>query len=133
MKKGNKFNAKRTSYEGIAFDSEAELQRYQQLKSMQHKGEIQNLRVHGHPDCKFLLVPKQKRDGRAIRELSYIPDFVYIENDTVIYEDVKGMITPEFKIKVKLVYYMFPKAILRFVVKRQNKKQGIYFKEITPV
>ncbi len=111
----SKYKARKTCIDGIWFDSKKESQRYVYLRDAQKRGDIRNLRMQ----VKYTLIPAQyetdrigrmagKIRGRLLeREVSYIADFVYIdENGVEVVEDVKGMRTPSYKIKRKLMLYM---------------------------
>jgi hypothetical protein len=94
----NKFNAAGEHIDGIWFASEAEGERYRQLKAMQEAGRIANLK------CQVLF--PLTVNNRVI--CGYRCDFTYDEMNErgelirPVIEDVKGMETPEFKIKAKL-------------------------------
>lgn len=99
----NKFGAKKTEFMGIVFDSKWEAERYGQLCAMEKAGAIKNLRRQ----VKYnILVNDQKI-------CQYIADFVYddmgIDGNTPqeIVEDAKGVETPEFKLKKKLMKAIF--------------------------
>lgn len=110
----NKYRAKKTWAYGLQFDSKKEAKRYQELKLLEAAGKIEDLKTQ----VKFRLLPAQREPdtvgpkggkikGRVIeREVSYIADFVYVENGQMIVEDTKGMRTPEYVIKRKLLLYM---------------------------
>lgn len=92
----NKYNAKKTYVDGIAFDSKKEAKRYQELKLLERGGVISDL------DCqvKFELIPKQEGE----RPCYYVADFVYTENGKKVVEDVKGYKgNPVWIIKRKLM------------------------------
>lgn len=91
----NKYNAKKTYVDGIAFDSKKEAKRYQELKLLERGGVISDL------DCqvKFELIPKQEGE----RPCYYVADFVYTENGKKVVEDVKGFRTDVYKLKRKLM------------------------------
>ena len=100
----SKYHAIRTN----GYASKKEAKRAQELKLLEIAGQIENL-VEQVP---YELIPKQIReDGKAERAVVYKADFEYDEltftNDTVrrkfIVEDVKGMKTPEYVIKRKLM------------------------------
>lgn len=93
---GNKYSAKKTTVDGIRFDSLREARRYQELKLMQLGGVISNLTLQ--PE--FEVVPKHGTE----RAVVYKADFQYTENDTgkIIVEDAKGMRTKDYIIKRKL-------------------------------
>lgn len=110
----NKYHAKKTIAFGMQFDSKKEARRYQELKIMEAAGQIEDLKTQ----VKFTLLPAQREPdtvgpkggkirGKVIeREVAYIADFVYVENGQLVVEDTKGMKTPEYVIKRKLLLYM---------------------------
>ena len=69
---------------------------------------ISNLRCQ----VPFELQPKYTtRDGRKIRAITYVADFVY-ERDGVTYvQDSKGMRTDVYKMKRKMFEYKYPEYI----------------------
>lgn len=100
----NKYHAKRTIVDGIAFDSVAESRRYQLLKLLERSGQITELTLQ--PEF-VILEPYTRSDGKWIRGIKYRADFAYfdeLENKQII-EDVKGVETAVFKLKRKLVEY----------------------------
>lgn len=68
---------------------------------MERAGEISHLRRQ----VSYTLIPAQKDErGKMIeRECRYIADFAYMENGKMVVEDAKGMRTPEYVIKRKLL------------------------------
>ena len=90
---------------GIKFDSKAEHKRWQYLALLEKAGEIRNLRLQ----VPFLLIPATKRpSGGFERETKYIADFVYeSKSGDQVVEDVKGAVTPEFRLKRKLMLFVF--------------------------
>lgn len=113
---GGKYNAKKVQYDGITFDSKKEYRRYLELSAMEKAGIIKNL----ERQVKYILIPAQRepdtigsrggiKKGKLIeRECAYYADFVYIVAETgeKVVEDVKGMRTPEYKIKRKLMFFV---------------------------
>lgn len=95
---GSKFNAKRTTVDGITFDSRREADRYLVLKGMAEDGLIEDLRRQ----VRYELIPAFDVDGRHYRPVYYVADFVYMENGKEVVEDVKGMRTDVYKLKSKL-------------------------------
>lgn len=88
--KRNKFGAVRCEFNGIRFDSKAEMRRYGDLRLLELTGAITNLKV--------------KPVFQLAGGVKYIADFGYTENGQTIIEDVKGgraTITPAFRIKWK--------------------------------
>lgn len=101
----SKYYNRRTTVDGIAFDSAKEAARYSELKLLLRAGEINELKLQE----KYILIPAQYRDGKCIeRECAYIADFDYIEKSgRHIVEDTKGVRTKEYKIKRKLMLFKF--------------------------
>ena len=100
--------AKKQIYDGIKFDSGLEVTMYKLLKKHGFKFERE-----GH---KFVVFPKMKlsngcwerpqtrsksmKDRRAVREITYTPDFVDIKGRWII--ECKGRANEQFPIKWKL-------------------------------
>jgi len=102
--KEHKYKAQRTTIDGITFDSKAEANRYWELKMLQRAGKIQKLELQ--PE--FELVPGLRWNGKKLRTIKYRADFRYIEDGIEIVEDVKGMLTKEYKIKRLLFLNQYP-------------------------
>lgn len=112
-KKNSKYRAKKTTLDGIQFDSKKEALRWAKLKVLEEAGEIHDLQRQ----VKFVLIPAQREantvgarggtiKGKLIeREVAYYADFVYYikGSDKPIVEDTKGVRTPEYIIKRKLM------------------------------
>lgn len=96
--RASKYHAKRTSVDGIVFDSKREADRYLVLKGMEKDGAIEDLRRQ----VRYELVPAFDVDGRHYRPVYYVADFVYVEDGKEICEDVKGMRTDVYRLKSKL-------------------------------
>ena len=105
--KQNKYHNKKVEYDGINFDSVKEKNRYIGLKQLAKLGVIQNLQRQ----VKYELQPSFKLNGKIIRSITYIADFVYEQDDVEIIEDVKGMRTKEYLLKKKLFEYKYQKEI----------------------
>lgn len=105
--KQNKYHNKKVIYDGIKFDSEKEKNRYVGLKQLERLGVIQNLQRQ----VKYELQPSFKLNGKTIRSITYIADFVYIQDNKEIIEDVKGMRTKEYLLKKKMFEYKYQKEI----------------------
>ena len=90
------------------FDSRFEAARFQELAFLEKSGVITNLRCQ----VKYELIPSQKKpDGSTERAVNYIADFVYSDGKNVIVEDVKGVKTPEYVIKRKLMLQKYGIAV----------------------
>jgi hypothetical protein len=95
MRIRHKFNAIRLEYDGIKFASKKECNRYKQLKQLQTSGEIA-----------FFLrqVPFHLKGN-----VKYVCDFVvFWSNGSVTIEDVKGVRTPVYITKKKIVEATYP-------------------------
>lgn len=105
-RKRNKYSAKKSG----GYDSRREHRRANELKMMQRAGLISDLREQ----VKYVLIPTQRGpDGRLLeRECSYYADFVYRKDGRTIVEDTKGVRTPEYKIKRKLMLLVHGVAIV---------------------
>lgn len=92
-KRGNKYGAKKTIVDGISFDSKAEATYWNQHKK--HKGIKRQV--------KFVLMKPFRKYGKSFREVSYIADFVFYDDQGKILKvvDVKGMRTQMFNLKAK--------------------------------
>lgn len=95
-----KYRNKKTVLDGIKFDSKREADRYAMLRILERTGQIRDLSLQP----KFTLIESQRRaDGKAERPVIYIADFMYFEGDACVVEDAKGMKTPDYVIKRKLM------------------------------
>ncbi len=100
----NKYRNIKTIVDGIPFDSRKEANRYCELKLLQRAGQIQNLALQKE----FELLPKQEVDGKTVeRAVKYRADFTYEENGKTVVEDTKGVRTPEYILKRKLMLYRY--------------------------
>lgn len=91
----NKYRAIKKTVDGIRFDSTRESERYILLKHLLKLGEIRNLELQ----VKYPIII----NGELI--CTYIADFVYLDVLTgkTVVEDSKGMITPVYRLKKKLM------------------------------
>lgn len=89
-----KYNAKKTEVDGRAFDSRAEARRYSELCLLEKANELFNLECQPKFDIKV--------NGQHI--CNYIADFKYrTRSGIIVWEDVKGVKTPVYRLKKKLV------------------------------
>ena len=86
----NKYNARRTfsALCNRTFDSRAECIRGEELCLLEKVGEISDLRYQ----VKFILSESPR--------ISITLDFAYLENGQRIFEDVKGVLTRDFRTKL---------------------------------
>jgi hypothetical protein len=101
----NKYGARRTTVDGIRFDSAKEAKRYSELLLLEKAGAISKLEIQ--PTIKLTIagVPIVYRSGRHAR---YRADFRYIENGTMVVEDTKSPATktPAYKLKDAILLAM---------------------------
>ena len=88
-----KYNAIRTEVDGIVFASKAEAKRYSQLKLLERAGEIKNLELQ----------PSYDLEVNGVLICRYVADFRYMVRGGQKVEDVKGVKTPVYKLKKKLM------------------------------
>lgn len=95
----SKYNATPTRVDGLRFASKREAKRYNELKLMERGGEIVALEIQP----KFPLIVNKQKLG------NYFGDFQYRDTATgdLIVEDVKGVRTPVFRLKAKLVRALY--------------------------
>ena len=102
----SKYHSKKTIAFGIEFDSKKEAQRYCELKMLLQTRKIKDLSLQH----KFVLQPSFRKNGKTYREISYIADFVYFDNERMrnVVEDVKGYKTTMYQLKKKMFEYQYP-------------------------
>lgn len=110
QKPEQKFHNQITINHGIRFDSRKEALRWDELQHLQRIGAIKNLQRQVPYE---LQPPYITRDGRKIRKIEYIADFVYEQGGETIVEDAKGVQTDVFKLKRKLFEYRYPDLIFK--------------------
>ena len=114
----SKYHARKITRDGETFDSQKEYKRWCELKLLERAGKIRNLRRQ----VKYVVIPvqaeavprysektgKRLKDGFIIheRECAYFADFVYEQDGELIVEDTKGVRTPEYVVKRKLMLYV---------------------------
>ena len=95
MKITHKFRAKPQNYQGIHFASKKEAKRYSDLLRLKEAGEI----------LFFLRQVPLHLPG----SVKYVCDFlIFWQNGNVTFEDVKGMKTPLYIAKKKMVEDIYP-------------------------
>ena len=94
----SKYHARRTQVDGHWFDSAKEAARYRALRLLEQAGAIHDLELQpAYP---------MRVNGRLI--CTYRADFRYVEDGRVlIVEDVKGVKTPVYRLKAKLLQALY--------------------------
>lgn len=108
----NKYGNRKVEACGVLFASKREAKRWTELKILEYGGMISEL----ERQVKFVLIPAQYepdiigprggvRKGKCLeRECAYYADFVYKDKEgNMIVEDAKGVRTPEYVMKRKLM------------------------------
>jgi len=96
-----KYHNRKVTVDGMTFDSLKEASRWEELKLLVRAGEIKDLKRQ----VPIEIVPKTDK-FRAVR---YVADFTYTltRNGETVWEDVKGMKTDLYKLKKKLIYWIY--------------------------
>ena len=97
----NKYRNTKVIINGIKFDSIKEGERYHELYLLQKAGEISDLRLQEE----FVLqnAYRSPENGEKKRAIKYLADFTYEVNGERIIEDAKGVKTPVYQIKKKMM------------------------------
>ena len=103
-KRDSKYGNTKVEDDGIKFDSKAEHKRWQYLVMLERAGEIKDLKLL----VPVILIPSMPRpSGGRERSTTYLADFTYQTKAGVkVVEDVKGAVTPEFRLKRKLMLFV---------------------------
>lgn len=105
----SKYHAKKTTVDGITFDSRKEAKRWLELKVLEKAGAIKDLRRQ----VRFELIPAFDVNGQHYRATIYVADFVY--TDTVageeVVEDCKGFRTSVYRLKAKMFAHRYGVSI----------------------
>lgn len=102
---GSKYHAKKTTVDGITFDSKREAKRYQELKLMERTGAIKDLQRQ----VRYELIPAFDCCGKHYRPTSYVADFVYTDTKSgrQVVEDCKGFRTDVYQLKAKMFAHKY--------------------------
>lgn len=101
----SKFGARKIEIDGYTFDSVAEGNRYTQLKYLARAKEIKALAVH----------PQYPLRINGVTIGVYTADFTYFEGGRQITEDVKGVVTAEASLRMRVFMACYPTHELRIV------------------
>ena len=102
----SKYGNRKTTVDGVTYDSAKEARRGAELRLMERAGLISDLCAQ----VRYELIPAQKRNGKVIeRPVYYIADFVYTQDGETVVEDTKSPATrtPQYIIKRKLMLWEF--------------------------
>ena len=115
-----KYGNRKVTVDGNVFDSVREARRYKELKLLLLAGKIVCLEMqvpfelipaqYENTDAVYTRGPRkgQPKQGKCIeKSVVYIADFVYFQDGERVVEDAKGMRTPEYIIKRKLMLHKY--------------------------
>lgn len=108
-----KFTNKRVLYDGNWFDSKKELEYYLYLLTKYNKESI-------ILQPKFMLQDKFEVHGEKIRAITYSADF-QVGNIVIDVKNSGTFITPEFKLKFKIVKKLNPHLVFVMTYKEKGK------------
>ena len=109
----SKYGAEKITVDGYRFDSKVEAKYYEKCKEDKYKGRIKNFELQP----RFTLQPNFKNEDKSYRKIEYVGDFrIYTNDDKEVIIDIKGMATPEAKMKRKIFAYKFPTIELLWLV-----------------
>ena len=111
----NKYNAKKVTIDGITFASKSEGRYYQHLLGLMESGVVESFEMQKV----FTLLDRfaHPHTGIIVRAVTYRADFeVYYTDGRVEVVDIKGFMTPEFRIKAKMFMfrYQVPLVLLKW-------------------
>lgn len=111
----SKYGAKKVTIDGITFDSKAEGRYYEHLLKLKKAGLVEDFQMQKP----FTLLDRfaHPQTGRIVRAITYKADFEVLYTDGRIeVVDIKGFLTPEFKIKAKMFMfrYQIPLKLLKW-------------------
>ena len=101
----SKFGAIKQTIDGHTFASTAEANRYSQLKLLERAREIKALGVH----------PQYPLSVNGVLIGKYTADFCYFEGGRQVTEDVKGLVTAEASLRMRVFMACYPQHELRIV------------------
>jgi hypothetical protein len=96
-----KYRNQRVTIDGHQFASKAEGARYVELKLMEKAGLVAELQLQ----------PVYDLSVGDCHICNYVADFAYMENGRFVVEDVKGVATPVYQLKKKLLYALYGIAV----------------------
>lgn len=110
----SKYGAKPTTIDNIRFASQAEARRYQELKLLEKARQIQYLSVQPSFDLHSAVQHHMGAPVRMQKVARYVADFKYQRRSIAypdewvwVFEDVKGMKTPMYRLKKKRVFAQY--------------------------
>jgi hypothetical protein len=107
----NKFNARKVEVDGITFASAAEARRYGELKWLERAGDIKALVCH----------PKFPLTINGVTIGTFTGDFLYYSGGRKTLEDVKGKVTAEASLRLRVFHALYPEIAVHIHRRGENK------------
>lgn len=114
----NKYNAKKVFFDGVVFDSTAEMKRYIVLKKAHEDGVITDLElqpqyiilpaIKGERIKHFKRIPDRVEEYIIQQPVKYTADFRYVKDGQTVVEDVKGSkftMSRDLPLRIKMMKY----------------------------
>lgn len=98
--------------DGITFASNAEADRYRVLRNRERAGIISGLQLQ---PCFELQEGFTDNQGHQQSAIGYTADFRYQEDGETVIEEVKGKVTRDFKLRMRLFLFKFPQYRYKLV------------------
>ena len=113
----SKYHARKVKGFGHTFDSQMEYQRYLVLRDLERRHMIEQLTVHPAYEIHR---PFRDRWGRAHKAANYVADFAYFDRIRKVHvvEDVKGVRTQVYRLKLRLFLDVYREHDFREVTKK---------------
>lgn len=108
------YNTARRTFDGIVYDSELEMKFMRDYVTPKlQSGEI----IKVERQIEYELQPSFRREGKLIRAIKYVADFVvtYADGHEIVI-DIKGMADPKALIKRKMFWYLHPEIDFQWIV-----------------
>lgn len=119
--KKKKYLNKITYLDGIKFDSKMEARRFADLQFLERAGKIRDLQ-------RQVRYPLHGKNGGLIA--TYTVDYTYYDGARFVAEDLKGVVTQQFRLRQKLFNDNYPEIELRINSKLRKKKKQTMSKAI---
>lgn len=110
--RATKYNAIKTEYRGVVYDSKLEARKAYELDMLERAGRISNVRRQ----VRFILQEDYLNNkGEKVRPISYVADFVYydhkLKKDVVLDTKSPATRTPVYRVKKKIFEYKYPEYL----------------------
>ena len=111
-------NAVKCTYRGIDFDSKLEMNEYIRLKDLEDRGVIRSLMCQPKLELVagfYVKTNAVKAQRSKQKNIEYTPDFFYIHGMEEVLVEVKGYVTPLYRLRKRLFLSMMDKFCEVFI------------------